>query len=280
MPGGIKGISLLTNASRLFMVGIVAFVLLNALPALAVAPTNDDFDSPNEVVLGGGDFVNTEEATTAADDPDCFGNGHTVWYIFTPGEDVRLEAITIGSDYDTTLSAYTGSRGSLTQIACNNDAAGTLQSHITFDAEAFQTYFIMVGSFEDSPGGNLIVEFQHDLDISGQGEGSIIFLRGTREPNPAFIFFDAAETTSAEGTSTLAGSFGTFNPEGEQGFSGTIDSGKIKDAKSFRLRGTVTDDFSIGASVTISGECGSDVTIKLKMASVQGTYQGRVFCDA
>jgi hypothetical protein len=46
-----------------------------------------------------------------------------------------IEANTFGSDYDTTLSVYTGSRGALTQIACNDDA-DLLQSLVRFNATA------------------------------------------------------------------------------------------------------------------------------------------------
>ena len=50
-----------------------------------------------------------------ADDPanDCIG-GHTVWYQFTPSEDIRVNANTFGSDYDTGIAVYTGTRGTLT----------------------------------------------------------------------------------------------------------------------------------------------------------------------
>jgi hypothetical protein len=69
---------------------------------------------------------------------------------------MRIEANTFGSDYDTTLSVYTGERGNLTQIACNDDAGGTLQSRVRFDASAGETVFFMVGSFGSGPGGSLV----------------------------------------------------------------------------------------------------------------------------
>ena len=140
----------------LLMLTVPALLLLAASPAIAQPPANDDFDSATVVPgLPFTDQLNTTEATTAADDPDCSGQGATVWYSFTPTADLRVEANTLGSDYDTTLSAYTGTRGALTQIACNDDAAGSLQSRVRFDAAAGQTYFFMVGSFASGPGGNL-----------------------------------------------------------------------------------------------------------------------------
>src|SRR6266699_2441681 len=63
-----------------------------------------------------------------------------------PQMNIRLEANTFGSGDDTTLSVYTGSRGAFTQIACNDDAGGTLQSRVRFDATAGTTYYFMVAA--------------------------------------------------------------------------------------------------------------------------------------
>jgi hypothetical protein len=133
-----------------------------AAPAWAVPPPNDDFDSATVVTepLPFTDSVSTVEATTAPDDPFCAGNGHTVWYTYTPSAGGFVNANTFGSDYDTTLSAYTGARGALTQIACNDDAGGNLQSSVTWEVVAGTTYHLMAGSFGDAPGGNLSLTVQ------------------------------------------------------------------------------------------------------------------------
>jgi hypothetical protein len=119
-------------------------------------PLNDDFDfATNVLSIPFTDSISTLEATTADDDPDCFGSGPTVWYSFTPTEDLRIRATTFESDYDTTLSVYTGDRGSLGQTACNDDDA-SLQSRVDFDALAGTTYYFMVGAFGSGPGGSLV----------------------------------------------------------------------------------------------------------------------------
>jgi hypothetical protein len=134
-----------------------ALTLLTA-PAALAQPANDEFG--NAVVIPSVPFappaLDTTEATTAADDPFCAGNGHTVWYSFTPSLDQRVEINTFGSNYDTTMSVYTGSQANLDQIACNDDT-GSLQSRVRFDATAGTTYFVMAGSFFDSPGGSLVL---------------------------------------------------------------------------------------------------------------------------
>lgn len=147
---------------RYLVVVLAALVLgLQASTAVAAPPANDDFDSATVITaLPFMDSTDTSEATTAPDDPECAGNGHTVWYAFTAPADVGVQANTFGSDYDTTLSVYTGSRGELTQIACNDDAADSLQSRVRFNATAGVTYFFMVGSFFDSPGGNLVLSVE------------------------------------------------------------------------------------------------------------------------
>lgn len=142
----------------------------------AQVPSNDDIEDATVVgSLPFTDNTNTAEATTQSGDPDCVGNDHTVWYRFTPTENLNVNANTFGSDYDTSLSVYTGSPGDLTQIACNDDA-GSLQSSVTFEAVAGETYFIMVGAFEDSPGGELTLTVQEapppletDLTIARTG---------------------------------------------------------------------------------------------------------------
>jgi hypothetical protein len=135
----------------------IAIYLAIAPAAIAQAPANDDFDSATVIAsLPFTDSIDTSEATTAADDPQCSGEGHTVWYAFTAPADMGIEANTFGSDYDTTLTVLTGSRGALHNVTCNDDAADSLQSRVRFNATAGVTYFFMVGSFVDSEGGNLV----------------------------------------------------------------------------------------------------------------------------
>lgn len=123
------------------------------LPTL-VPPDNDVFGSA--VVVTGLPFsapVNTVEATTAVDDPSCEGNAASVWYAYTPPVTTWVTAATFSSDYDTTLSAYTGSPGSLVSVACNNDTGGP-QSQVTFLAAGGVTHYFMAAGV--TAGGNLV----------------------------------------------------------------------------------------------------------------------------
>ena len=132
----------------------------DAVQNLVAPPTNDDFDDATQIRKRPfTDTIVTEGATTAADDPipSCAngGRGPTVWYTFTASGNQRIEANTFGSDYDTDLVVYTGTRGDLTEIACNDDADG-VHSMVVFDAVAGETYYFMVGAFASGPGGSLV----------------------------------------------------------------------------------------------------------------------------
>jgi hypothetical protein len=138
---------------------ISTLVLLGALTVAFAQTSNDNFDDATIIgELPYTDTLDTTSATRDYDDPiTCYEQDHTVWYTFTPSSDMRCEVNTFGSDYDTVLSVYTGSRGELNEIACNDDVID-LQSLVRFDAIAETTYYIMVGSLGiSSSGGNLVL---------------------------------------------------------------------------------------------------------------------------
>jgi hypothetical protein len=175
----------------------------DALPAVVAA--NDDFDAATVVgSLPFSDAVNTSEATTAVDDPaTCFGTGPTVWYRFTPSADIRISANTFDSDYDTGLSAYTGVRGDLVEVACNDDAGATLQSRVTIDAVAGQTIFFMVGAFASGPGGNLV--FNVDVAPPALEAGATIDGFGTVNASTGSAIVRGTVTCSRPATAFLEG---------------------------------------------------------------------------
>lgn len=108
------------------------------------------------------------EATVAVDDPvlPCAtGQGYnTVWYSFTPTVSEGMLINTKGSTYDTVLAVWTGSPGSLTNQACNDNFSGT-QSQVQLDASAGTTYFIEAASPSAISTGTLILSvFQPSQD--------------------------------------------------------------------------------------------------------------------
>jgi hypothetical protein len=125
-------------------------------------PANDDFATPALVPSNPAHYsANVTNATSAPDDPWCYGSAQSVWYAFTPPTNMQLEANTFGSGYDTTLSVYTGSRGALSQLACNDDAGNSLQSRVRIEATAGKTYYFMASSlYQPAPVANLVFNLQ------------------------------------------------------------------------------------------------------------------------
>lgn len=136
---------------------IVALVLgwgiLGVVNAAAAPPGNDDFSNAREIgALPFEHITGTRDATSETTDPNCFGRRHTVWYSFTPLETGSVVGSTAGSDFDTTLSVYTGTRPDRTRIKCDDDSGPGSTSLIRFKAVAGQTYHFMAGSYRRSGG--------------------------------------------------------------------------------------------------------------------------------
>ncbi len=103
------------------------------------------------------DNAYTTKATVAVDDPlFCGLHRHSVWYTVTAPGNGTITADTFGSSYDTVLAALTGTCGTLTGVACNDDFSG-LQSLISFAVTAGQTVFLEVQQYVGGSGGNLIL---------------------------------------------------------------------------------------------------------------------------
>jgi len=143
---------------------IVPLGALLACAAVAGAqPANDNCASP--AAIGAVPFtepgLDTTTATTEAGDPEqtCdpgYQDSNSVWYSITPAFTGILKASTGGSDYDTLLSAYTGTCGALTSVACNDDSGSLSTSNISFAVTAGTTYLIEVTSYLPD-GGTLML---------------------------------------------------------------------------------------------------------------------------
>ena len=169
--------------SILILVGTLSLVLGSVPLASAAAPANDDLGSATVVgSLPFADALSTVDATFAADDPTgCTGAAHSVWYTYTAGLDGLVAFETYGSDFDTVLSAYTGTRGSLQRIACNDDTH-TLQSHIKFAVTTGTTYYVMVAGYGNGPvdegaSGELVLSAHTEppftMEVSVEGRGTV-----------------------------------------------------------------------------------------------------------
>ena len=130
----------------------------NGILAVLLPPPNDQ--CIGAIVVSSATYTNSQSTTNAtfAGDPvpSCvsgFANG--VWYVYAPATNGTLVLDTFGSSFDTGLAIYTGTCGSLTQIACNDDSSNTTQSSITSSVIGGTTYYILVGGWSADT-GNLV----------------------------------------------------------------------------------------------------------------------------
>jgi Family of unknown function (DUF6299) len=229
--------SRIRGGSGLAAAAVLALVVSS--PAHAVPPTNDDIETAAVIgALPYTDARDTTEATTAPGDPNCTGQGPTVWYVFTPGTTIEMLVDTFGSDYDTTLSAYTGEPGALNQIACNDDFQ-SLQSRVVFTAAAQTTYWIMVGAFASGPGGSLVLTAQ--------------------ELPPRVVLVVDGDPTGAvdgDGLATVSGTLTCSRPAAPVEITGSLRQSTRSGVSLGYYRTQVDCDGSVGWTATVQGQTG------------------------
>ena len=134
------------NVARLVVafMGVIA-LLLGGQTAAFAAPTNDDYSAA--IAVESVPFTTTIDTSDATSDPTdptgCYNNG-SVWFSFTPARDMWIQADTIGSNYNTVLSAWTGDQGALTLVGCN-DNYYSQDARLAFTVNAGTTYRFMAG---------------------------------------------------------------------------------------------------------------------------------------
>ncbi len=141
-------------------------VILNVTPP----PPNDACSAA--IPVGGFPFTTSLEtrlATSAADDPtpSCVVTPNpkaakSVWFRLTSPLAGTLTLSTVGSSYDTVLSAFTGVCGTLAAVGCNDDGGNELAAVLTLPVAAGTPYLVQVTDFA-STGGTLVFTATFDL---------------------------------------------------------------------------------------------------------------------
>ena len=114
------------------------------------------------------DRIDTSAATGGGNEPlvgktnGCTGDvtihvGKTVWYEYTPKLNQQIRIDTFGSSYNTIVFVYTGDKGSLSLLACNDDKTDGSHSLSKLNVNKGETYYIMVGAFFND-GGELVFQ--------------------------------------------------------------------------------------------------------------------------
>jgi hypothetical protein len=135
------------------LLGTLALAFTVVSPVAAAAPGND-------LPSGATAFTtlpytidqDTTEASVGTDDVGCGAGGldiATVWYAFTPVEDVRVEIDARASEYLVGVNLFAGSADEASRFDCNNDA-------LAFDAAAGTTYFLLFADVDDGVNGGAL----------------------------------------------------------------------------------------------------------------------------
>jgi hypothetical protein len=148
-----------TLLRTLVLVAPVALSVASSLPALGAPPGNDGIDGAIRVASV--PFVHEQDTADAtASGPRACGNNSSVFFRFEPRDGGRYQVDTLGSEYDTVLTVFTGRGRSIDVLGCNDDRFN-LASGVRFRAREGTTYYLMVstccGSGLDRIGGPLVL---------------------------------------------------------------------------------------------------------------------------
>jgi hypothetical protein len=150
------------------------------------------------------------------------GRAKSVWYRYTASAAGMVTADTFGSGvFDTILSVWTGTQGSLTAVACSEDDPNSptgLQSRVNFNATAGTTFHFMVTDFDGVGGStnfNITMAPAPGPDISlNPGQATLTVTRGqtatTMISVSAFAGFSGSVALTCSGAPNL--STCTLNP--------------------------------------------------------------------
>ncbi len=126
-------------------------------------PSNDNLATPIAVSCGNTYTGSTTAATLDEDNaPDGFGadlDARNLWYSFTGSGTAQTVTVNLcGSAYDTSVLVYTGTSGSLTLVAANDDdntcVSNALNSKVIFNSDGVTTYYITVEGYNATSFGN------------------------------------------------------------------------------------------------------------------------------
>jgi hypothetical protein len=163
------------------------------------ATSNNNFSSAATMSGNAGSISGSNlGANNETGEPVAGGGGsNSVWWRWTPSSSGSATIDTIGSDFDTYLSVYTGtSLSALTLVAQDDDSGGSLMSRVTFSAVSSQTYFVAVTGF-NSGSGNIRLNWQ----VSGSDSSGPI-LSITSHSNEQTV---SASSITVSGTATDSG---------------------------------------------------------------------------
>ena len=167
--GAQSAVQFPAQAGVTYMIEVIQFgsseggaLQLNA--AEAITPENDDFDGAMEIPgLPFPGFQFTYLATSADDDPSlscgqspASAYSNSVWFRYPSPADGGITIEILDRSYDTIIAAWTGQRGELSEVGCNDLEWGAeADAYLTIPVVGGQDYWIEVVS-QGSPSGGLL----------------------------------------------------------------------------------------------------------------------------
>ena len=130
-------------------------VTLTSTPGSGAA---DECAGAVPLVEGVSRSFDTSTATTSAPAWPCASGGSDIWFTYTTAiasSDVTVE--TCGSSYDTAIQIFSGSCGSLTPRACNDNACGTQSRAVVSGLPSGTTLLIRVGGSNGATGSGTVL---------------------------------------------------------------------------------------------------------------------------
>jgi hypothetical protein len=144
---------------------LLAGVAGAANPAFAVGgPDNDLFNRAENLTSQGCDATTEGDNFGAGGQPGEPAHGgpgslptQSAWTKWRSPVSDTVIVDTAGSDFDTILAVYHGTRAQHLQVdGANDDSGGTLQSEVSFEAQRNVTYRIAVDSFGAAEGNYVL----------------------------------------------------------------------------------------------------------------------------
>jgi hypothetical protein len=217
--------------SRISTIAIILMLALGSVQPASAVGTNDNF--ANATVISSLPFSITTDNYGATfepgePNPSC-GNGYnlsTIWYAYTPSTNMSLTARSSYWNIPPVLAIYTGSFGSLTQIAC-----GIYYPQFTFQALADVTYYFQLSGLYDSD------------------QGTIPFgLEATPLPQ-VWINYNPYDPTVYDNVFFFAE---VYDPAGIYGnsYAWTLSDGTISDQSSFYHQFAADGDYTVNLTTT------------------------------
>lgn len=226
------------SLSRTITIAVVFVLALSSVQSAYAAPSNDNFADATQITsLPFSVNADTTGATFEVDEPypTCgYYPLKTVWFTYTPSTNTTLTAKANYYYFPPVLAIYTGTLGSLTQIACGN-----YYPQLTFQAQADVTYYFQLSSLYD------------------WSEGIIPFSLEVTPPPNVFINYSPSDPSIFDNI-WFGASIG--DPGGIYGdtYAWTIGDGTTSDQSSFYHQFAADGDYTVSlVFTTYDGRSGS-----------------------